>query len=72
MRSAKVQVQQMVLMSVLKSKAHRILEENVVTAAGKEYKPAKVEEIIKAVKSVGRPVAQRDTGYEVLRFRCVG
>ncbi len=43
-----------------------ILEENVVTAAGKEYKPAKAEEIVKAVKSVGRPVAQRDTGYEVL------
>ena len=43
-----------------------ILEEHVVTAAGKEYKPAKVEEIIKAVKSVGRPVAQRNTGYEVL------
>jgi cyclic dehypoxanthinyl futalosine synthase len=43
-----------------------ILEENVVTAAGKEYKPAKVEDIVKAVKSVGRPVAQRDTGYEIL------
>jgi len=43
-----------------------ILEENVVTAAGKEYKPAKVGEIVKAVKSVGRPVAQRNTGYEVL------
>lgn len=43
-----------------------ILEEHVVTAAGKEYKPAKVEEIVKAVKSVGRPVAQRDTGYEIL------
>ncbi len=43
-----------------------ILEENVVTAAGKEYKPAKVEDIIKAVKSVGRPVAQRNTEYEVL------
>ncbi|MGB7532399.1 MAG: cyclic dehypoxanthinyl futalosine synthase [Halobacteriota archaeon] len=43
-----------------------ILEEHVVTAAGKEYKPAKVEEIVKAVKSVGRPVAQRNTGYEVL------
>lgn len=43
-----------------------ILEEHVVTAAGKEYKPAKVEEIVKAVKSVGRPVAQRDTSYEVL------
>ncbi len=43
-----------------------ILEEHVVTAAGKEYKPAKVEDIIKAVKSVGRPVAQRNTSYEVL------
>jgi len=43
-----------------------ILEENVVTAAGKEYKPAKVEEIVKAVKSVGRLVAQRNTGYKIL------
>jgi cyclic dehypoxanthinyl futalosine synthase len=43
-----------------------ILEENVVTAAGKEYRPAKVEEIIKAVESVGRPVAQRNTYYEIL------
>ncbi|MFV9676213.1 MAG: cyclic dehypoxanthinyl futalosine synthase [Methanosarcinales archaeon] len=43
-----------------------ILEENVVTAAGKEYKPARVEEIVKAVESVGRAVAQRNTGYEVL------
>jgi len=43
-----------------------ILEENVVTAAGKEFKPAKVAEIIKAVESVGRPVAQRNTGYEIL------
>ncbi|MEA3488545.1 MAG: cyclic dehypoxanthinyl futalosine synthase [Euryarchaeota archaeon] len=43
-----------------------ILEENVVTAAGKKYKPARVEEIVKAVESVGRPVAQRNTGYEVL------
>ena len=43
-----------------------ILEENVVTAAGKEHKPARVEEIVKALESVGRPVAQRNTGYEVL------
>jgi len=46
-----------------------ILEENVVTAAGKEHNPANVEEIVKAVESVesvGRPVAQRNTGYEVL------
>jgi cyclic dehypoxanthinyl futalosine synthase len=41
-----------------------IHEENVVTAAGKEHRPARVEEIIKAVKSVGRPVAQRNTYYE--------
>jgi len=43
-----------------------ILEENVVTAAGKAHKPARAVEIIKAVESVGRPVAQRNTGYEVL------
>ena len=43
-----------------------ILEENVVTVAGKEYKPARAVEIIKAVESVGRPMAQRNTGYEVL------
>jgi cyclic dehypoxanthinyl futalosine synthase len=43
-----------------------ILEENVVTAAGKEYKPAKVVDIVKAVKSVGRAVAERNTGYEIL------
>ena len=43
-----------------------IREENVVTAAGKEHKPARAVEIIKAVESVGRSVAQRNTGYEVL------
>ena len=43
-----------------------IHEENVVTAAGKEHRPAKVDEIIKAVESVGRPVAQRNTYYEIL------
>ena len=43
-----------------------ILEENVVTAAGKEHKPAMAMEIVNAVESVGRPVAQRNTGYEVL------
>jgi len=45
-----------------------ILEENVVTAAGKEHKPTKVVDIVKAVKSVGRLVAQRDTSYEILRL----
>ncbi len=43
-----------------------IHEENVVTVAGKEHRPARVEEIIKAVKSVGRPVAQRNTYYEIV------
>ena len=43
-----------------------ILEENVVTAAGKEYKPATVENIRKAVESVGRPEAQRNTYYELV------
>ena len=44
-----------------------ILEENVVTAAGREHSPMKPEEIVKAVKSLGRPVAQRNTYYEVLK-----
>ena len=43
-----------------------ILEENVVTAAGKAHKPARAVEIIKAVESVGRPVAQRNTEYEIM------
>jgi cyclic dehypoxanthinyl futalosine synthase len=43
-----------------------ILEENVVTAAGKQHTPATIEAITKAVKSVGRPVAQRNTRYEIL------
>ena len=43
-----------------------IREENVVTAAGKAHKPAKAVETIKAVESVGRPIAPRNTGYVVL------
>jgi cyclic dehypoxanthinyl futalosine synthase len=43
-----------------------IHEENIVTAAGKEHRPATVEAIRKAVESVGRPVAQRNTYYEIL------
>jgi cyclic dehypoxanthinyl futalosine synthase len=45
-----------------------ILEENVVTAAGKQYTPATIEAIRKAVTSVGRPVAQRNTYYEIVRL----
>jgi hypothetical protein len=37
-----------------------------VTAAGKEHKPVMAVEIIKAVESVVRSVAQRNTRYEVL------
>ncbi len=42
-----------------------IHEENVVTAAGKEHRPATVEAIREAVESVGRPAAQRNTYYEI-------
>lgn len=45
-----------------------ILEENIVTAAGKEHTPAKVEDIAAAITSVGRPAAQRNTLYEVIRY----
>ena len=45
-----------------------VLEENVVTAAGKSFKPASVEEIVSAVRSVGRPVAQRNTLYHILKM----
>ncbi len=45
-----------------------MLEENVVRATGKPFRPARVEEIVKAVKSIGRPVALRDTYYRILRY----
>ncbi|WP_456469643.1 cyclic dehypoxanthinyl futalosine synthase [Archaeoglobus sp.] len=45
-----------------------MLEENVVRATGKPFRPARVEEIVKAVKSVGRPVARRDTYYRILEW----
>ncbi len=44
-----------------------MLEENVVRATGKDFRPARIEEIVQAVKAVGRPVAQRTTLYEVIR-----
>jgi cyclic dehypoxanthinyl futalosine synthase len=43
-----------------------ILEENVVIAAGEAHKPTRAVEIVKAVESVGGPVAQRNTGCVVL------
>jgi len=45
-----------------------MLEENVVRATGKPFTPARVEDIVNAVKSVGRPVAQRTTLYEIIRY----
>ncbi len=45
-----------------------MLEENVVRATGKPFRPARVEEIVNAVKSVGRPVALRDTYYRILKL----
>jgi cyclic dehypoxanthinyl futalosine synthase len=45
-----------------------MLEENVVRATGKPFTPARVEDIVRAVKSVGRPVAQRTTLYEIIRY----
>ena len=45
-----------------------MLEENVVRATGKQFQPARVEDIVRVVKSTGRPVAQRTTLYEVVRY----
>lgn len=44
-----------------------MLEENVVRATGKEFMPARVEDIVKAVKSVGRRVALRRTDYSIIK-----
>jgi len=43
-----------------------MFEESVIRATGKEFRPASFEEIIGAVKSVGRRVARRDTYYRIL------
>ncbi len=45
-----------------------MLEENVVRATGKEIMPATAEDIITAAKDVGRPVAKRNTNYEILNY----
>jgi len=44
-----------------------MLEENVVRATGKEFIPARVEDIVKAVKGVGRRVALRKTDYTIIK-----
>lgn len=45
-----------------------MVEENVVRATGKEILPATAEGIISAAKDVKRPVAQRNTGYEIITY----
>ncbi len=45
-----------------------MLEENVVRATGKDFRPASVEEIVRIIKSMGRPAALRDTYYNIIRF----
>ncbi len=45
-----------------------MLEENVIKATGKDFRPLEVERVVKAVKSIGRPVAQRDTYYNIVRY----
>jgi len=45
-----------------------MLEENVVRATGKPFRPAKVEDIAKTVKSIRRPVALRNTYYKILKI----
>jgi cyclic dehypoxanthinyl futalosine synthase len=45
-----------------------MLEENVVRATGKFIKPARVEDIVRAVRSVNRKVAQRRTDYKIIKY----
>uniref|UniRef100_A0A7C3UKS5 Cyclic dehypoxanthine futalosine synthase n=1 Tax=Geoglobus ahangari TaxID=113653 RepID=A0A7C3UKS5_9EURY len=45
-----------------------MLEENVVRATGKDFKPANVNEIISRIKSIGRIPARRDTYYNILEI----
>ncbi len=45
-----------------------MLEENVIRATGKPFRPARVEEIVKAINSIGRPAAIRDTYYRIMKY----
>ncbi len=45
-----------------------MLEENVVKATGKEFRPVQVDEIISAIKRAGRIPARRDTYYNIIQF----
>ncbi len=43
-----------------------LLEENVIKATGKNHTPARVEQIVSAIKKAGRVPARRDTYYNIL------
>ena len=43
-----------------------LLEENVISSTGKKHVPARVEQIVKAIRKVGRVPAKRDTYYNIL------
>lgn len=45
-----------------------LLEENVIRATGKDFKSAKIEEIVNAIKSIGKIPARRDTYYRILQI----
>ncbi|MBE8538827.1 cyclic dehypoxanthinyl futalosine synthase [Geoglobus acetivorans] len=45
-----------------------MLEENVVRATGKPFRPARVDEIVARIKSAGRVPYRRDTYYNVLEY----
>uniref|UniRef100_A0A7C3RI69 Cyclic dehypoxanthine futalosine synthase n=1 Tax=Archaeoglobus fulgidus TaxID=2234 RepID=A0A7C3RI69_ARCFL len=45
-----------------------LLEESVIRATGKDFRAARVEEIVEAIKSVGRIPARRDTYYRILEY----
>ena len=43
-----------------------LLEENVISSTGKKHVPARVEQIISAIRKAGRVPARRDTYYNIL------
>jgi len=45
-----------------------MLEENVVRATGKPFTPARLEEIVKAIRDAGRIPVRRDTYYNILEY----
>ncbi len=45
-----------------------MLEENVVKATGKEFRPVRADEIVSAIRKAGRIPARRDTYYNIIEF----